>query len=217
MIVVVGNPGWQEGESARPAGTVAGIATAAAGEGADVELVGRIGDDEAGDALLLALARAHVGHAAVLRDPSRPTLVTSRPPPDADEDLLGAPDTPAQDAGANVAPPDLAAADLELGLRYLTDFAVVVVAEPLSEDALRVVNEAAAFAEAQLVVVVPAGADAGELPAKATVLQAPPADPDGSFAAFVGRYAAALDRSVSPADAFRQTVERAQAEPVAEV
>ena len=44
---------------------------AAAAPRAAVEIVGRVGDDPDGDALMIALARAGVGHVAVLRDPAR--------------------------------------------------------------------------------------------------------------------------------------------------
>ena len=42
-----------------------------------MELIGRAGDDPAGDAMLLALARASVGHVALLRDPARPTPIVA--------------------------------------------------------------------------------------------------------------------------------------------
>ena len=70
MIVVVGTPAWRPTEPAAPAGLACGIALAAAAHGAAVELVGRTGDDPAGDALLIALAHAGVGHVARLRDPA---------------------------------------------------------------------------------------------------------------------------------------------------
>jgi hypothetical protein len=38
---------------------------------------------------------------------------------------------------------------------------------------------------------------------EATLIEAPEDDPDGAFAGLVGRYAAALDRGVAPAEAFR--------------
>ncbi len=49
----------------------------AAASGATVEFIGKIGDDPAGDELQLSLARSHVGHVAMLRDPSRPTGVVA--------------------------------------------------------------------------------------------------------------------------------------------
>ena len=51
-----------------------------------VQLVGRVGEDPAGEATLLALARDGIGHVATLRDPARPTpalaaAVTAGPEP----------------------------------------------------------------------------------------------------------------------------------------
>ena len=75
VIVVVGTPAWRAAEPAGPDGRACRVALAAAERGAAVELIGRAGDDPAGDAMLLALARAHVGHVALLRDPARPTPI----------------------------------------------------------------------------------------------------------------------------------------------
>lgn len=105
MIVIVGSPAWRPSEPAGPAGGACLLALAAAGRGARVELVGRVGDDRTGDALVLALARAGVGHAAVLRDPARPTLLVS---PAAAED--GTVD-PVASAADPAAPADHPAAD----------------------------------------------------------------------------------------------------------
>ena len=77
MIVVVGTPAWRATEPARPRRPRVPVALAAAEQGAAVELIGRAGDDPAGDALLLALAGAHVGHVALLRDPTRPTPIVA--------------------------------------------------------------------------------------------------------------------------------------------
>ena len=63
-----------------PDGRACEIALAVAGSGARAEVVGRVGDDPAGDRLLIALALAGVGHAAVLRDPARPTPVLAEDP-----------------------------------------------------------------------------------------------------------------------------------------
>ena len=76
MIVVVGLPAWNPGPPPLPSGRACGIALAAAGAGANVEFMGRIGDDPAGDALLMALGRAGVGHAALLK---RIELAKNRP------------------------------------------------------------------------------------------------------------------------------------------
>ena len=94
----------------------------------------------------------------------------------------------------------LAPEDLDLALRYLISFDVLVVAEPLSAATLAVAAESAAFSGAHLVIVgraavPPASGDA------VTVLEPPAADPDGDFAAVVARYAVALDAGTLPAAA----------------
>jgi hypothetical protein len=180
MIVVVGIPAWDAGEDGRPAGRACDLAIAAATAGSAVELVGRAGDDDAGDALVLALANAGVGHVALLRDPGRPTY---------------------QDGADGVAP-ELEPADVELGLRYLSGFEVLVVSDDAPQAVLRACLEGASFAGAHLVIAVAPGREApADLPPDATVLVAP-ADDDGSFGRLLGRYAAGLDQGDPPAAAF---------------
>lgn len=180
MIVVVGVPAWDATDEGRAGGRACEIGIAAAAAGSAVELVGRTGDDDAGDALLLALAGAGVGHVALLRDPARPTRV------------IGATD----DA------PELEPADVDLGLRYLPGFSVLVVSDDAPPGVHPVCLDGASFAGAHLVLALPPG---GEAPTRvdpdATVLIAP-ADDDGSFARLIGRYAAGLDRGNSPGAAF---------------
>ena len=81
MIVVVGVPAWDGSMKGGAAGRACEIALAAAAAGSGVELVGRTGDDDAGDALVLALAAGGVGHVALLRDPARPTRRVTRTSP----------------------------------------------------------------------------------------------------------------------------------------
>ncbi|HEV7809953.1 MAG TPA: hypothetical protein VGO64_05085, partial [Candidatus Limnocylindrales bacterium] len=99
--------------------------------------------------------------------------------------------------------PALDAGDLSLALRYLPDYRVVVIATPLEASAEAAAVEAARWAGASIIVV---SANAGQapigLPDDATVFEAPPHDEDAAFAAMVGRYAAALDAGLVPADAF---------------
>lgn len=233
MIVVVGNPSLRpERDGASADGLPARIARAAASAGAAVELIGKVGDDPAGDALLIDLNRAGVGHAALLRDPANATAVLapaldggddgSVPEP---EDLLdaagllaGAEAAEAESTAAvaanpaGLAPPlpagpALEAADIELGLRYLVEFRVVVAADPLDEEAATVVADAAAYTGAHLIALVPAGSTPPLSLGGATVLEIPPADPDGAFAGFVASYAAALDLGDDPAIAFRAAAE----------
>lgn len=209
VIVVTGVPEWwvEPDGRGRAAGTAVDVARAAVADGARVELVGRVGDDPTGDALLLDLAAAGVGHVAVLRDPARatPMLGVSTDDP-LDEDPFADAEAPSSPAAPSppTAParPVLDAADVELGLRYLVDYGVIVVAETIDAAAQRVVADAARFAPARLVVIVPAGAAAADDLAEATVFEAPPVDPDGAFGAVVGSYAAALDRGTDPAAAF---------------
>lgn len=192
MIVVVGRPGLNDDGAVH--GSAGQIAAAAAAVGGRVEVVGSVGDDADGDAVITALGRAGIGHAAVLRDPAG---VTPR----------------ARKAGSGRLP-RLDMADLELGLRYLAECQVLVVGEPLPEDVVRVAADAAAYHGAALVVLAAAGAEQlpAELPADATVLAVPDED-GGAFAALVGRYAALLDTGQRPADAWRDAVAQGGWEP----
>ena len=97
--------------------------------------------------------------------------------------------------------------DVDLGLRYLTEFAVLILAEQASPDVVRVVAEAAHWNAAQLVVIVGPGTEPADgLPPDAIVFEGPIDDRDGDFAALVGRFAAALDDGTDAADAFRASI-----------
>lgn len=209
MIVVVGHLAVRTEPVVAPAGRACEIALAAVRRGASVELVGRVGEDAAGEALLLALARAGVGHAAVLRDPARPTLV------------LGtiSDDDPAEDASpfadpaprASVSPtpdggPRLEGPDVDLAVRYLEPSGALVVTDDAGADALAASMRAALYAGLSLIVLLAPGASASGtvpdgLPEDATVLVAPD-DDDPAFAGLVGAYAAALESGLDPAAAF---------------
>jgi len=193
VIVVLGRPGLapQREDGARPPGGLAAlIALHAAGRGATVELVGAIGDDASGDTVAIALGRAGVGHAALLRDPAGTTPVAGGP--------VGRP------------LPRLEAADVELGLRYLSDCRVIVVADALDEAAAAATMDAAGYHGAPVVVVMDPGAS---VPAAwergATVLLAPDPDahdPDDDdpvpFAGFVAGFAVALADGVPAREAL---------------
>jgi hypothetical protein len=207
VIVVVGSPVVGVTDAGlRAAGMAAGIARAAAAAGSEAQLVGKVGEDPGGDAVLLDLAAALVGHVAILRDPSRPTPA-ARPPlpeePDPFDEADGEPaaahdqGTVTQQDGLSLEP-----ADIELALRYLPDYRVLVIAEPLPEASLRVALAAAGWNGAALVVIVPAGSTQPSAGADATVIEAPADDPDDAFAGIVGAYAAAIDRGEEPAEAF---------------
>ena len=197
MIVVVGDPAARAAaDSGRvAAGLAAGVAIAAVAAGSGAQLVGRVGEDAAGEAVLLDFARHGVGHAAVLRDPVRQT-VEIRP---VDEESLDG----HAEAALDPAPMStLDAADLQLAFDYLPEYSVIVVAERLVPAALRVAVGAAAWSGAALVVVGRPD-DLMGLPDDATVLAAPDdGDPDGAFAAMIGAYAAGLDRGEDPKAAF---------------
>jgi hypothetical protein len=202
VIVVIGSPrGRQTAQGIAAAGVAVTVGRVAAAAGAEVQLVGKVGEGPVGDAVLLSLAHDRVGHVAVLRDASTPTPLASDASigdavlePESDEPVGAPPSAPAG--------PILDSGDVELALRYLPDYRVLVVADPLDETALATVVAAGRWAGAQLIVVVASGAKAPNLPDDATVLEAPALDADGAFAAVVGAYAAALDRGASPADAF---------------
>jgi hypothetical protein len=219
VIVVLGRPGLSEtgradvgpGESdgLGLAGRAARIALAARAAGAAVELVGSVGDDPDGDQVVVRLGRAGIGHSAVLRDPSARTPMGALRTGE-----LGAP------------APRLEPADISLGLSYVTECRVLVIAEPLPADALAVAADAAAYHGAAIVAIVEEGSHAGDyLPVDATLLEAPreepmddalataPVDEDradadaaarsDAFNRLVAQYAVALDRGEDPGKAFR--------------
>jgi hypothetical protein len=221
MIVVVGQPLYRQIDDAPAAdGLGARIALAAAVHGRSVQLVGKAGEDPEGDAVVLALARGGVGHVAFLRDAG---MITPGAPELADDDV----DLP--DRRDDTPPPNLAhvapapggsaldAADVELALRYLTSFSVLVLGQPADPNLVRVVGTAAGWADARLIVVVPAGDPVpGDLPSDAIVFEAPDEDPDGVFAEMVGAFAAALDDGSDPATAFAASMAEAGWQPSAE-
>jgi hypothetical protein len=220
VIVVVGHAALRTtsagpGEAVGPAPR---IAAAAAADGAAVEIVTKVGEDAAGEELLLALGRAGIGHLAALRDPSRATSLVMVDVDASEEALdlssilladgenaIGDPASAPPPWDATGSSPDVALepADVALGLQYLREYRVLVAVEPLGEAGAVVVAEAAAFAGAMLVVVAQPGVVGDPAYAAATLLEAPVDDSDGAFAELVGRYAAALDRGTAPGDAFR--------------
>jgi len=205
VIVVVGSPlvGVTEG-GLRAAGMATGIARAAAAAGSEVQVVGKVGEDPGGDAILLDLAAGNVGHVAILRDPSRPTPAASLAPADepAFDDEGDRPISDDTDPVTTEFGLSLEGADIELALRYLPDYRVLVVADSLAEPSLQVALAAASWNGAALVVIVPAGATQPAAGEDATVIEAPPDDPDDAFAGIVGAYAAAIDRGEEPKEAF---------------
>jgi hypothetical protein len=231
VIVVVGNPlaRLDTDGNVRAAGMAADTARVAASTGASVQLVGRIGEGPVGDGVLLDLAQAGVGHVASLRDASHVTPLllgddTAEAGAD-DADVAGElldepldepdsgdghddragdrPDGGARADSATSRAPGLDAGDLDLALRYLREFRAIVLTESIDPDAAAAVNAIAGWSEVPIVALIAPG---GSVPAGlegATVLEAPADDPDGSFAALVGRFAAALDSGDPPDAAFR--------------
>ncbi len=212
MIVVLARPRvyrpQPDGDLA-PGGLGVEVALALGAGGAPVELVGSIGDDPEGDRVVVELGRARVGHAALLRDPS---VRTPR---------LGDTDTP---KGL----PRLDAADVELGLRYLADCRVLVIAEDLDDAARQQALEAAAFHGAAVIILAsPGSLDPAALPDDITLLERPslamaddggeestvPGDArdvvaqEAAFARLVADYAARLARGIAPEQAFRAALE----------
>jgi sugar/nucleoside kinase (ribokinase family) len=201
VIVVVGRPGLSTaGRLGMPA---ARVALAAAETGARVELVGSVGDDADGERVALELGRHRIGHAALLRDPA---ATTPHEQPDAEDEETGA---------ASGALPHLDAADVALGLSYLADCQVLVVAEPLSPAALAAASEAAAYHGAALIVVGADDAAGAGLPEDATVLGVPEGDA-AAFSRLVGLYAAQLEAGRQPADAWHEALATSGWEPAAE-
>lgn len=181
-----------------------------------MEVAGRVGDDPEGDALLFALSKASVGHAAVIRDPARHTPIASPPVP-ADDDVSPL-------ASVAVAPTvpglRLDGADVTLALRYLDPAGVLVVTDDLASDALAAAVEGGEFAGLRLVLLVDNGAvPTAALPADATILAVPERGEDdgtGAFELLVGAFAAALDAGATPKEAFAAASAGAAWEPVAD-
>jgi sugar/nucleoside kinase (ribokinase family) len=203
MIVVVGNPIARAPDAGGGlAGVPALAAAAAARAGATVQLVGKAGEDRAGNDLMLALARAGVGHVALLRDPAHATPIVAAA--DQDDDGEDAPASlPSMIPADTAERPSLDAADVELALRYLPDYTTVVVAEPQPEAVMTIVVDAVAFTGAALLLVVDRAAGYAP-PASAVVFEAPVSDPDGAFATMLGELAAAIDRGTPVEAAFRE-------------
>ncbi len=109
----------------------------------------------------------------------------------------------------------LEAADVDLALRYLPELRVVIAAGT-DASLLPTLVDGAAYAGASLIVIDRAGdADADRnLPPLAIVLEAPSSDPDGTFAGFVGAFAARLDGGAVPSDAWDATVRDLAVDPV---
>ena len=166
MIVVgfLGAPG-RDGQLAQQ------IARQAAAAGARVEMVGVAASDETGDALLLELAAAGVGHATAVR------------------------------SGAD----GLDAADLDLALNYLPDIRAIVLVGP-DPSLIPAAAAESGWSGAGLVLVTSKAhpLDSGMAP-QAVVIEAPPSDPDGTFAGLVAALAVRLELGDDPKAAWQST------------
>lgn len=197
MIVVIGGVRAEQRDGTiLAAGVAARVALAAAAVGRRVELVSRVGDDPTGDAVLLALTQAGVGHVATLRDAAHSTDVVDA---DIDDALDG-------EGGVVPSPaiPALDANDVGLALRYLPEISVVVLVHPADGGVIAETANGASFASAALVVLVEPGQGGANAPESAVVLEVPPGA-DGVGEA-VGRFAAAIDVGEAPAAAFEATI-----------
>ncbi len=206
MIVVIGALASRVVDGAVvPAGPVAAIAQAAAEAGSAVQCIAKVGDDPAGDALLLGLARAGVGHVATLRDATHPTATLADLGADLGTDVAPADDAdPADGDPPALVGPSLDAADVGLALRYLPDHRVIVAVHPDGPAITTEVAAAAGWSGAHLVVIVDPAAPVAS-PEGAFVLAADPATAE-RLGPLVGRYAALVDAGSDPAEAFAATL-----------
>jgi pfkB family carbohydrate kinase len=208
VIAVIGVPRLRgSGSDVDVAGLAAAISVAAAAAGSRVEFIGKTGDDRAGDAVLLALAQHGVGHAATLRDPARstPVLPAIDEPSDLDGPEAASPGAASPSPAA--AGPVLEPADVGLALRYLPELTAIVTVHAAAD----LVTEAVAasgWAQTSLIVVAePDTPLSNGLPAHAiAVAVADVDDLEAGAGAAIGRYAAALDRGESAAEAYAALV-----------
>jgi sugar/nucleoside kinase (ribokinase family) len=209
VIVVIGSAYLRgSGASGVPDGLAGRVAVAAAAEGVAVELIAKVGADAVGDALLLAFTAAGVGHVAVLRDSVHPTAHRVDPPDESTIDALTDldPEAAIPDlSGWTVPPsaaPSLEPADVELALRYLTDYRVLAVVQP-DPSLLAPIIAAADWSGAHLVIVSDATSAPPSLPDDAVVLSLATEPVEGSaFGSRLGAYTAAVDRGTPPSEAF---------------
>lgn len=154
VVVIIGSPTAEPDASGghSASGLAVRVARGLVQRGERVELLGRVGADAVGDEAILSLARDGIGHVALLRDPS---LVTP---------MSGVSSGISIDAG-----------DVQLGLRYLTNFSTVLLIDPLDASVVQQVADDAAYVGAQMIVVA-AGALAAEgaLPLPVTGRGSPP-------------------------------------------
>ncbi len=154
------------------------VARRIAAAGHVAEVVGRVGDDERGEALLLDLSREGIGHVAVLR-------VTAGATP---SHITGMP---------------LDAADLALALGYLRRIDAVLLVDPLDEATTAEAAAAAAYHGAHLVIAVATPATGATAVAQfhdaATPLRTVVRDASAGAPALVAPYVAADSVTIAAA------------------
>jgi hypothetical protein len=96
-------------------------------------------------------------------------------------------------------------ADLDLALRYLPNARAIVLVDD-GNGLVSTAEAAAAWAEAGLVVVVGPGRAVPGPGSDGMVLEAPAADPEGTFAGFVADLAVRIDAGEPPAEAWEATL-----------
>jgi sugar/nucleoside kinase (ribokinase family) len=198
VIVVIGSLMGRRDQAGhiKPAGFAAALAVAAVRSGSPVQVVARVGDDAVGDEVILGLAVERIGHVATLRDAGRETAVIVD---ETDESIDAEPHS--TDSGER-AGPILDAPDVDLALRYLSDYRVIVVLHPADAGVVREAASAATWAGAHLVVVVAheAPVDVGSMPDSALVVLAQP-DAE-NLAERIGVYAATVESGGDPDTAY---------------
>lgn len=202
VIVVVGGAAL-DGVHGEPAG-VARIAVEAARHGARVELLSRIGDDAAGDRLVLELARRGVGHVAVLREARATNIVPSAAAADPDrsatEELLGW--DVARPEHTSV-PSRLDAHDIALGLAYLAPIEVVVIDLESDPGSLEAAVAGAEFHGAHVLALV-GNAEPATMSAAVTAVQVPNGGGDPVVASVVATVAVAIAAGQDPSSALKR-------------
>jgi len=173
--------------------------------GGAVELVGKVGNDGAGDAVVVALGRLGIGHAALLRDPARPTPVLV---PAAADNAGAEVDAEAPESGCCRKTPPRGLASMPRTWNWPCASCPGGRDRP-RRHSLRIGDrggmEGASFSSARLVVVVPAGASPPDVPQGAVVLEAL-SPTTARFGRLVGVFAGALDAGVDTVAAFEEAV-----------
>ena len=119
---------------------------------------------------------------AILRDPARSTPV--------DDD--GTEGDGRSSAGPDAAP-EIDGADIELALRYLTEFRVIVLVEPATSAVTDVVTRATDWGESELIVATSSADGAAEDAGRVHVMRRDSGEAEAAFADRVAALAVTLD------------------------